>query len=165
MGVVHIASHAETFAGIDADHTITIGDYERFDDFQISAPPPLPPQARAFEHFYEGLSRAIEDRQLKGINLDENIVHAARVERCKDVLGGREQHALLHQARRIADARDVANVSLNGESVQVCAAKNDAGAGRRWGEPQARTYRGVESDPFSFYSVSNGVLECHLVGQ
>ena len=71
------------------------------------------------------------------------------------------QYALLHQAGRVADARDVANVSLKGESVQVCAAKYDAGAGRRWGELQARTYRGVESDAFSFYSASNGVLECH----
>jgi cytidylate kinase len=121
----------------------------------------LTAQARAFEHFYEGLSGAIEDRQLEGINLDENIVHAARVKRCKDMLGGRKQHALLHQAGRVADARDVANVSLKGESVQVCAAKYDAGAGRRWGELQARTYRGVESDAFSFYSASNGVLECH----
>ena len=52
--------------------------------------------------------------------------HAGR----KQVLGGRDQHALLHQAGGVADASHVAARSLDFEAIQIGAAEHDSRSGR-----------------------------------
>ena len=42
------------------------------------------------------------------------------------MLGGRDQHALLHETRSVTDAGDIAAVGLDLEAVKVGAAEHDA---------------------------------------
>jgi hypothetical protein len=50
------------------------------------------------------------------------------------VLGGGNQHTLLHQARGVANAGNMARLRLNGEAVQICAPENNSGVDRSWGK-------------------------------
>ena len=46
------------------------------------------------------------------------------------MLGGRNQDALFHQAGGIADTGYVATAGFDGESIEISAVEDDAGAGR-----------------------------------
>ena len=105
-----------------------------------------------------GLRRAVENGQLEGVEFHVDVVHAAGVERRQQVLGGGEQDALLHQAGGVADARDVADVRLDFEIIEIHAAKNDTGIRRRRHEPQMAANGCVKADAFDF----DGALNCEL---
>ena len=53
------------------------------------------------------------------------------IKRRQQMLGGRDQHALLHQAGGVADAGYVAPAGFDFETVQVGATENDPGPGGR----------------------------------
>ena len=84
--------------------------------------------------------------KFQGVQFDVHVIHAAGVQRREQVLHGREQHALFHQAGGVADACNVAHVRFDFEIVQVHAAKNDAGIGRSRNQSQVAANRRVETD-------------------
>ncbi len=103
-----------------------------------------------------GSSRAFE--------LHVDVVDPAAIKRRQQVLGGRNQHALLHQAGGVADAGHVADVRLDFEIVEIHAAENDPRIRRRRHEAQVALDRGVQADAFDFDRALDGKLAGHLKG-
>jgi len=77
---------------------------------------------------HEWFRRAVQDRDLDRIYVDEDVVDAAGIDRGEQVLGGGEENALFHEARGVTHARDVLALRFNVEIFEVQAAKNDAGS-------------------------------------
>ena len=62
------------------------------------------------------------------------------------MLGGRNQHALFHQAGRVANPSDVLPNRLNFETIQVYSSKGDAGTCRCRQDLQAYRSSRMEAD-------------------
>jgi hypothetical protein len=86
------------------------------------------------EHLHEGLGGAVKNRHLNRVNVDEYVVDSAGIDRREQMLCGGEQNALLHQARCIADTRNVMALRLDVKIVEICSAKNNASTSRGWRE-------------------------------
>ena len=92
------------------------------------------------------LSAAIENRHFQVVDFDERVVDAHAVEHAEQVLGGRDQHALAHQAGGVADFLHVAPTGGNREAVEVGADENDAGRGRGGEDADPDRNAGMEPD-------------------
>src|SRR5437879_12714345 len=78
----------------------------------------------------------IPNWQLKIIQFDDGIVYATADACREDVLSGRNQDALFHQARGIADSGNVAADCFHLETIQIDASKDDTHACRCWRNPK-----------------------------
>jgi hypothetical protein len=123
---VHITLDPEFIGRIDADAAVLLDDLHRLYDLQIPAAPAQAARAGLFEQAHERLGRTVENRDLDRVDVDKDVVEAGGIDRGKQVFGGREQHALLHQAGGIADPGHVPAARLDRELVQVGAAENDS---------------------------------------
>ena len=162
MRIVDQAMHAEFVAGIDADVAIAVGDFERAQDFQVAPAPALAANAGLRQHLDERLRRAIENGDLDGVDIDVDVVDAAGVKRRKKVLGGGKQHALFHQAGGVADAGDVAAMSLDFKIVEIDAAEDDAGVRRRRHQTNAARDGGVKTNSGCFDGALYSRLGSHI---
>jgi len=145
MRKIHVAADIEAFGGIDADAAITFDDFERLENFKITAFAAQAAHAGVFEHGHEGLGGAIEDGDFDGIDVDENIVDAAGVDGREKMFGRREEHALFHQAGGVADARDVLALGFDGEIVEIDAAEDDAGVRGCGNQADLAMHAGMQS--------------------
>src|SRR5690348_15878746 len=130
MRKIDEAANAKFVGGVDAGAATGLGDFERLGYLQILAAFTQVANAGLAEHAHEWLRRSVENGQFQGVDFDENVINAARIERCEQMLSGGEQHAVHHKAGGVADAGDVAAVGFDFEIVKIGAAENDAGAGR-----------------------------------
>ena len=96
-----------------------------------------------------------------GVDIHVDVVHAAGIQRGQQVLGRGQQHALLHQAGGVADARHVASVRFDFKVVEVHAAEDDARIGWRGHQTHAAGNRGVQPYSVSFNLAHNGGLVRH----
>ena len=80
------------------------------------------------DHLDEGLRAAVEDGDLEVVEFHDGVVDAHADEGRQQVLGGRDEHALFHQAGGVADLGDIAADGLDLEAVEVGAAEDDAGS-------------------------------------
>ena len=87
---------------------------------------------------------AVQNGQLKIVQLDNDVVDAHADQRREQMFGGGDQHALAHQAGGVADLGHVASGRGNLEVVQVGAAEDDAGTGGRGQQPHGDRCAGVE---------------------
>jgi hypothetical protein len=97
-------------------------------------------RASAIEKFNEGLRGTVQNRQFKRIDFDIDVIHSAGIKRGENVLGGREQYALFHQAGGVADSGYVADVRFDLEVVKIYAPKNNPGIGWSRNEPQTAAH-------------------------
>ena len=88
MREIHEAFHMKFVGGVDADAPAIFDDFQRPQDFQVTAPFAQPACAGLLEHLHERLGRAIEDGHLDGVYIDEHIVDAAGVDRRQKMLSG-----------------------------------------------------------------------------
>src|SRR6266481_3078551 len=72
----------------------------------------------------KGQGTAVEDGQLKVIQLNDGIVDATTDQGGEKVLGGGNQHALFHQAGGVTDPSDISAHGLQFKAVEIGAAKN-----------------------------------------
>lgn len=135
MWEIHIAADAKLICGVDADAAITFADFQRLHYLQITALAAQLPHAGLFQHLHERLGGAVQDRHFDGIDVDVDVVDAAGIDRGKEMLGGGQQHALLHQAGGIAYAGNVVPLGFDGEVIQIDSTENNAGL--RWCGDQA----------------------------
>ena len=112
-------------------------------------------------HLDKRTGAAIEDGQLQIVELDDGIVDADTDKRREQVLGGGDEHALLHQAGGVADAGYVASTGFDGEAVKVGAVEYDSSSGWRGENSQADWGATVQTDSGAGYRSTN----CLLVGQ
>src|SRR5271170_319574 len=160
MVVIHEAVHAKFVGRVDADAAVAVGEFERLDDVDIAALAAQTPGSGARQHFDKWPGRTVEDGKFEGVQLHVDVVYAAAVQRRQEVLGGRDQHALFHQAGGVADAGDVGDIRFDFEVVEVHATKNYAGVRRRRDQAQTALDRRVEADAFDL----NGMLDGKLAG-
>src|SRR5579862_4151521 len=95
-------------------------------DAHVASRPALLPDAGPLDHLHEWTCAAIEDWQLQVVQLDDCVIDARSDEGRQQVLGGGDEHSLLHQARGVAYARNVASGGFYLEVIQVGAAKDNA---------------------------------------
>ena len=77
------------------------------------------------------------------------------------MLGGRDEHAFLHKAGGVADARHIPADRFDLETIEIGTPKNNARTG--WGGQHAHGNRSaaVQANPIAFHRGAN----CLLVGQ
>src|SRR3989442_12241341 len=132
MCVVHVATDSKFVGRVNSDSAglggvggVDFRKLERLHNFQM---PPLPAQfadSGLLEHLHEWLCRAVENRHLYGINVDEDVVYPQRIYRSKQALRGGEQCSLLYHAIRITYSRDIVTLRLDRKIVEVRAPEND----------------------------------------
>ena len=112
-----------------------------------------------------GLRGAVEDGNLKVVDLDDQVVDAEADQRGEQVLGGGDEHALAHQRGGVADLGDVAAGGGDLEVVEVRAAEDDAGAGGSGNESERNLGAGVKADAAERERRLDGVLELEFRAQ
>src|ERR1035441_4995732 len=94
---------------IHGNEFIALAQFDLPHDPEISARFALSPNPRLLNHFYKRTGAAIQNGQLKIVQLDDGIVDADAGKRREQVLGSGDEHALLHQAGGVTDAGHVAS--------------------------------------------------------
>src|SRR3954469_2301232 len=92
---------------IDTNELAAFTYFQLFADAHVAALATLLLQSNALHHIHEGLRAAIENGQFKIVEFDDRFIHAGADERREKMFSGRDEHALLHQAGRVAHARHV----------------------------------------------------------
>src|ERR1035437_9463316 len=119
MRKIDVAADMEFFGRIDSNAAIAFGDLERLQNLQIAALAAETAKTGLLEHGHEGFGGTIKNGDFDGVDVDVNVVDSAGINSGEQVLCGRQQNALLHQAGGVADARDVFTLRFNGKIVQV----------------------------------------------
>src|SRR5208337_305865 len=138
MGEENAIGDKETVGGIDGHTLAAVHHLHGLQDLDVFAASALPLQARLPNQPHKGQGTAVYDRQFEVVDLDESVVHLERRQCREQVLSGRDEHALPHQSSSVADASDVANARLDGETFEVGPLENDTGVG--WSRCQAEAY-------------------------
>ena len=127
VGKIDVAADAEFVGGIDPDAAAVFDDFDRLEDFEVASLAAKAAETGLIEELEEGLGGAIENRDFDVVEVDEDVVDAVGIRCGKEMLGGGEQDALLHEAGGITDASHIVAVGFDWEIVEVDAAKDDAG--------------------------------------
>src|SRR5579863_6895055 len=161
MGKVDGIADRIAFGGINANELIAFTQLVRPQNLQVRSLLTLLPDARARNHFDEGQGAAIKDGQFQVVELDDGVVHTDANESRQQVLGGGDEHALLHQAGGVAYLGNIAADGLNGKAFEVGAPEDDSCAGLRRKDLQMNGSPAVQANSAAFDRVAN----CALVGQ
>src|SRR5215469_5874113 len=156
---IHVAADAKLLGWINTDPSVAFTDFERLQNLQITALTAQLAQARLLEHLHERLGRAIEDGHFDRIDVDVYVVDATGINGGKEMLGGGQQHSLLHQAGGVADSSNVLTLGLDREVVEINAAENDAGLGGCGHQADATVDAGVQAHTLGRRFSSYGCLE------
>ena len=149
---------------VEGDELVAVAHLHFFEDAPVDALAPLRLQSGAQHHLHERLRAAIEDGQLQVVELDDGIVHAQADERREQVLGGGDEHALLHQASGVADLGHVAADCLHLKAFQIDAAEKNARSGRRRQNAQAHGSAAVQADAAASHWLPDCLFEFHACG-
>src|ERR1700733_4427164 len=160
MLIIHEAVDAKFIRRIDPDAAVAVGELQWLDDMDVMTLPPESPGAGLSKHLDEGLGGPVQDRQFQGVQLHEDVVDTAAIQRRQKMFGRRDQHALLHQAGGVADAGDVADMRLDFKIVEIHATENDSRIGRSRYQSQAALNGSVQTNAFNL----DRALNCKLAG-
>src|SRR5207253_7304290 len=125
--------------------------------FQFAPNPEICPRAPLLANscFVNGINERsgapIQNWQLKIIQFDDGIVDATADACREDVFSGRNQDALFHQARGIADSGNVAADCFHLETIEIDASKDDTRAWRCRQNPQLNRSPTMQADAAAFY--------------
>lgn len=163
MGEVYVAADAELVGGIDADAAAVFDDFDWFEDASVTAFAAEAANSCLIEELQEWFGGTVEDGNFDVVEVDKDVVDAVGIGSSKEVFGGGEQDALLHEAGGIADAGDVVAVGFNREIVEVNAAEDDASVGRSGLKAEFRVNAGVKTHTLDFYgAIYRGLKHCAL---
>src|ERR1700720_2501273 len=149
--------------GINSNEFIALAQLDLPPDTKISARFALLPYSRLLNHFDKRARTAIQDRQLQIVQLNDSVINANPGERREQMLGGGDEHALLHQAGGVTDAGYVASAGFDRKTVEVGAVKHDSRSGRRGQNPQTDRRAAVETHSGASHSSTNCLLVCQRV--
>src|SRR6266853_3117680 len=146
---------------IDGNEFVSVTQFELAANLQILARAALFANARFLNHLHERARTAVQNWQFQVIQFNHRVINAGANECREQVLGGRDQNPLFHQARGVADAGDVATDRLDLKSFQISAAKDDARTRGRRKYAQRDGGAAVQAYAPAF----NGRANCLLTGQ
>ena len=146
---------------IHGNEFIAFAQFDLAHDPEISARLALPPDSGLLNHLDKGTGAAVQNGQLEIIQFDNGVVDANASKRREQVLGGGDEHALLHQTRRITDASHVASAGFDREAVKVGAMENDSRSRRRGQNPQTDRSAAVQPHSCAGYRSTNCLFVCH----
>src|SRR5579872_99490 len=149
------------FRRIHRNKFVAFVEFQRMANAKIGSRTPLLSNSRLLNQFHERPSAAIQDRQFKVIQFDDGIINASSDESRKQMLGGGNEHAFLHQTGGVADAGHVAADSLNREAVEVNPMEYDASTRRRRQDSQMDRSAAVQADSGALHCPTN----CLFVSQ
>ena len=115
---------------IHGNEFIALAQLDLAHDAEISARFALLPDAGLLNHLDKGTGASIQNGQLQIVQFDDGVVDADAGKRREQVLGGGDEHALLHQAGGVTDAGYVASAGFDSEAVEVGAVEDDSRSGR-----------------------------------
>ena len=144
---MHLAGQPETLCRQNADSLSAILNGDGPTDPQIPALPAVVPDTRVLDQPDERLPAAVQDRHLEIIDLHKDVVDPHRVENAQQMFGSRDQHAVPHQAGRIADSRYMPPTRRDLKVLEVGPDKHDAGGNGRGQNADANRNAAVESHP------------------
>jgi hypothetical protein len=159
MREINVAANAEFIGGINADATAVFDDFDRLKDAEVAALAAVAAETGLIEELEKRFRGAVEDGDFDVVEVDKNVVDAVGIGRGQEVLGGREEDALLHKASGVAYAGNVVAVGFDGKIVEVDAAKDDAGIGWSGLEAKLGMNAGVEADTFGCHGAMDGGLK------
>src|ERR1017187_9799840 len=90
--------------GINRDELVPLPHLKLAANLQILPRAPLLPNASLPNHLHKRTRAAVENGQLQIVEFDNRVIDAHPDECRKHVLGGGNEHALLHETGRVADA-------------------------------------------------------------
>jgi DNA-binding MarR family transcriptional regulator len=116
---------------IHGDELIALTQLDFAHDPEVGACFALFPNAGLLNHFDKRTGAAIQNRQFEIVQLDDGVVDADADKGREQVLGGGNEHALLHEAGGITDAGHVASTGFDGEAFQIGTVEYDSRSGGR----------------------------------
>jgi hypothetical protein len=104
----------------------------------------------ALDDLREVFRLAVHDRNLKIVDLDENIVDTQSSQRRQQMLDSGEHHTGSHQGRGVAAVRNRLNSRRDLKAAEIGATKNVSRVRRSRNEPDLNRHGRVQSYPVSF---------------
>src|SRR4030095_3931383 len=114
---------------VDRDELVALAQFKFASYAHVRTGPALLSDTCLLNHLHKRSGAAIQDRQLPVVKFDDRIVDSRSREGRKQVLGGRDQHALLHKAGGIADPGNIAPDRFHFEVIEVSASEDDSRSG------------------------------------
>ena len=142
----HFTGEQEAVGRKNADALASAFNRYRFANPQVPFAAARLPDSGGADQIDKGLAAAVENRHFEVIDLDEGVVDSHAVERAEQVLGGRDQHALAHQAGGVTDFLHVAPTGGDGEAFKIGTDENDASGGRGGEDADADRNTGMQAD-------------------
>ena len=132
---------------INPDELLPLAHLNRLEYANRLAPASLRTNPHVEERLHIRQRAPVQDRQLQVVHFDDHVVHA-HANQCREQMFGRlYQHALPHQARRVAHFRHVPPVGRNLKVVQIRPPENDPRSRRRGQHPHRHRSAGVQPHP------------------
>ena len=158
MGKINLVGDWIGLCRINGDKLVPLPKFQRTKNSNVGARSSLFSYSGFFNQVNKRFGASIKNRQFQIVELDDGVVDPQAHECGKQMLGGRNQHALFHQAGRVANPSDVLPNRLNFETIQVYSSKGDAGllshlhAAAMWNKPVRQFYI-----LYSIFSLVNSV--------
>jgi len=111
------------------------------------APTPLRAYPDVVERLNIGQSAPVQNRQLQVIHLDDHVIDAHADQCGEQMFRCLDQHALPHQARRVADFRYVPSNGRNLKVIEIRPPENDPRPRRRRQHPHRHRRARVQPPP------------------
>src|SRR6185503_4206879 len=125
-GEVNGVLNAVAGTRIESDEFVALANFdgaENFDRFALSA---LCFDPRVAKGLNVRKSAAVKNREFEIVEFDDDVVDAHTDQRTEQMLCGGDEHALAHEACRVADFCDIAADGRNLEVVEISAAEDNA---------------------------------------
>jgi hypothetical protein len=163
MGKIHVTADTEFVSGIDANAAAVFDDFDRLEDAKVAAFAAKAAESGLIEKPEERLGGTVQDGNFDVIEINEDVVDAVGIGGSKKVLGGGEQHALLHEAGGVADASDIVAMGFDGEIIEVDTTEDNSGVRRSGLKPELRVDARVEAHTFDFHGAMDGGLKHEII--
>ena len=143
---VDLVGDGVAVAGVDSDEFVALAHFHAFQNAQVFAAAALALEAHFAKRLCVRQGTAVEDGQLKIVQLDQDVIDA-RSQKCgKQMFGRGDEHALAHEAGGVADFGHVAAGGGDFKIVQIGAAEDHARTGRRREQAHANRSTAVKAN-------------------
>ena len=161
---VNVAGEETTIGGKNCAALAVTFHRDRPPNAQIPPAPAVSTDASLTDHFNKRQSRAVENRHFEVIDFDERVVDSHAVKDAQQMLGSGNQHALAHQAGRVAHFGYMAPGGGDRKMLEIGPEEDDACRGWGWEDAKGNGNSGMKPDAARLYRVMNRRLVAQDLG-